>query len=307
MKGFKTFRQIFSVFFCSAILAIAGTPQLVSATGSDPYSMRVSPAKAELGELTPGKTYTGTFTVENSGTNKIGFQATPSSYTVSDELYTSDFESTNDYTYITDWVTVSPASGDLEPDEKAEVTYTIKVPEDAPSGGQYAAILIKMIEPEQAANSTAVAAIKQIGFVLYSSVSGETHKSTKVIENTVPTIRFNPPITASAVVENTGNVHISSSHTLQVYNLFGGEEVYSNVDHPTETVILPETSRLVTQTWDSAPHLGIFRVKQTVSTIDQESITEKLVLLCPIWFLFILLLLLFCLIFWVATRIKTRK
>ncbi len=307
MKGLKAFRRVFSALFLSTLLAITNVSGFASAVETEPYRMRVSPAKAELGELIPGKTYTGTFTVENTGSSKIGYKATPSSYTVSDELYTSDFEHATDYNHIIDWVTVSPESGNLEPGEKAEVSYTVKVPNNAPSGGQYAAILIQMIEPESEAAGTAVTATKQIGFVLYSTVSGETVKSAKVTNNKIPSIRFNPPIIASATVENTGNVHISASYVLQVYSLFGGEEIYSNEDHPTEMVILPETSRLSTQTWDNAPHLGIFRVKQTVSVLDEKSITEKIVFLCPVWLLFVLLLLIFCIIFWIATRIKTRK
>lgn len=306
MKGLKTFRRIFSALFLSTLLTLTSLSNFASAE-TEAHRMRVSPAKAELGELIPGKNYTGKFTVENSGSEKIGYKATPSTYTVSDELYTSDFESNTEYNYITKWVTVTPESGDLEPGEKAEVTYTIKVPQDAPSGGQYAAILIQMVEPEQETQNSAVTATKQIGFVIYSSVAGETTKSAKVIENKVPTVRFNPPITASSVVENTGNVHTSASYVLQVYNIFGGEEVYSNEDHPSEALVLPETSRLSTQTWDNAPHLGIFRVKQTVSILDEKSVTEKIVFLCPIWLLFVLLLLIFCVIFWIATRIKTRK
>lgn len=307
MKGLKTFRRAFSAFFLSTLLTLTSMSNFAAAAETEPYRMRVSPAKAELGELVPGKTYAGTFTVENSGSSKIGYKATPSSYTVSDELYTSDFESNTDYNYITDWITVTPDSGDLEPGEKAEVSYTIKVPNNAPSGGQYAAILIQMIEPEEASSNSAVTATKQIGFVLYSTVSGETVKSAKVTDNKIPSIRFNPPIIASAMVENTGNVHISASYTLQVNTLFGGEEVYSNEDNPTEMIILPETSRLSTQTWDNAPHLGIFRVKQTVSVLDEKSVTEKIVFLCPVWLLFVLLLLIFCIIFWIATRIKMRK
>ena len=304
MKGLKTFRRVFSALFLSTLLTLTSLSNFASAE-TEAHRMRVSPAKAELGELIPGKNYTGKFTVENSGSEKIGYKATPSTYTVSDELYTSDFESNTEYNYITKWVTVTPESGDLEPGEKAEVTYTIKVPQDAPSGGQYAAILIQMVEPEQETQNSAVTATKQIGFVIYSSVAGETTKSAKVIENKVPTIRFNPPITASSVVENTGNVHTSASYVLQVYNIFGGEEVYSNEDHPSEALVLPETSRLSTQTWDNAPHLGIFRV--TVSILDEKSVTEKIVFLCPIWLLFVLLLLIFCVIFWIATRLKTRK
>ena len=90
MKGLKTFRRIFSALFLSTLLTLTSLPNFASAE-TEAHRMRVSPAKAELGELIPGKNYTGKFTVENSGSEKIGYKATPSTYTVSDELYTSDF------------------------------------------------------------------------------------------------------------------------------------------------------------------------------------------------------------------------
>ena len=94
---------------------------------------------------------------------------------------------------------------------------------------------------------------------------------------------------------------------MQVFGLFGDEEVYTNEENPTTATVLPDTSRFNTQIWEGAPALGIFRVKQTVSILDQESVTEKIVFLCPIWFLFIILLIIFAAVFWIVNRVRTRN
>ena len=128
-----------------------------------------------------------------------------------------------------------------------------------------------------------------------------------MIENKIPTFLFNPPISASSIVENTGNTHANVKYVLQVYPFFGDEEVYTNEEDPTTLVLLPDTRRLNTVSWEGAPSLGIFRVKQTVSFWDETSTTEKLVFLCPIWFIFIVLLIIFCAIFWIVSRVRNRK
>ena len=94
---------------------------------------------------------------------------------------------------------------------------------------------------------------------------------------------------------------------MQVFPLFGDEEVYTNEENPVKQMVLPGTNRYNELSWDGAPALRIFRVKQTVKIFDEVSVTEKMVFLCPIWFLFIVLLLIFCVIFWIVSRVRNRR
>lgn len=128
-----------------------------------------------------------------------------------------------------------------------------------------------------------------------------------IVDAKVPSFMFTPPIRTTSVVENTGNVHADATYIMQVYPLFGDEEVYSNEEHPEVRTILPDTRRLNTLTWDGAPQLGIFRVKQTVKFLDDVKELEKLVFICPIWFLLIVLVLIFLAVFWIVSRTRGRK
>lgn len=175
-----------------------------------------------------------------------------------------------------------------------------------PLGGQYAAILVKMKENSDG-DGNIVMAEKQLGLIVYSSVAGQTRKEGSVVENKVPSFMFAPPISVTSVVENTGNVHADATYILQVYPFFGGEEVYTNEENPEKRTILPETRRLNTITWEGAPQLGLFKVKQTVKFLDQTSVTEKVLFICPIWFLLIVLAIIFLVIFWIVTRVRGRK
>ena len=45
---------------------------------------------------------------------------------------------------------------------------------------------------------------------------------------------------------------------------------------------------------------------ETVTIFDETSVTEKIVFLCPIWFLFLVLLIIFFVIFWLVSRARSR-
>lgn len=269
------------------------------------YRIQISPASIEV-DLTPGKKTPIEFRVQNTGTKDFDFSLLTSPYSVVGEDYRQDISTPNSYTYIKDWITFSAESGEVKAGGEEKITATIDVPEDAPAGGQYAAIFARMLEPE--GGSGGIRSEQQVGLLVYSkNIDGNTRETGNVVENKVPSFMFAPPISATSVVENTGNVHMTASYTLQVFPLFGDEEVYTNEDNPETHIIMPETRRLNMITWDGSPQLGIFKVRQTVKFAGDESITEKVVFICPIWFLFIILALIFLIVFWIVSRARSRK
>ena len=271
------------------------------------YRIQMSPARDDIGDLKPGETYTGKFSVQNTGSKSFDFVVGVTPYSVADEYYNPKYDESNQYTDIVEWVKFSQESGTVEPNGDVEIAYTIKVPSDVPAGGQYAVIYAEIVSENAITSGSGIAVNGRVGMLLYSNVAGNTRKTATIEENKVSGILFNPPISATSIVKNSGNTHAKATYTLQVYPLFGDEEVYTNAEDPTTLIVLPETRRLNTISWDGAPHLGIFRVKQTVTIFDQTSTTEKLVILIPLWFLFIILILIFCIIFWIVSRIRNRN
>lgn len=180
------------------------------------------------------------------------------------------------------------------------------MPEDAHGGSQSAVIIIRLKQPAES-DSTAVETVQQLGYLVFGNVDGDITRTAKILENKIPSFIFDPPIIATSVIENTGNVYTNASYTLQVFPLFGNEEVYTTEENPELKVIFPETKRYSEISWEGAPALGIFRVKQTIKIFDEVSEVEKLVFLCPLWFIAIILLLIFLIIFWIISRVRGRK
>lgn len=278
----------------------------VSADGEKPdYRLQISPVRLDL-DLEPGTTSTGTFEVQNTGLKAYDFVLGVDPYSVTDENYSIDSETRTTYTDIVDWITFSQNEGHVEPNQNQEITVTVTVPDDVPAGGQYAMIYAEMVRDDEL-ESTGVAVNHRVALLVFSEVEGNTRREGQVLETKIPTILFNPPITATSLVENTGNVHATAYYTLQVFPLFGDEEVYTNEENPATLTILPETQRFNSISWDGAPQLGIFRVRETVTILDDTQTIEKIVFLCPIWFLFLILLIIFFVIFWLVSRARSRK
>lgn len=298
-------RKICGGFLLALMIALFGVMP-VSADGEKPdYRLQISPVRLDL-DLEPGTTSTGTFEVQNTGLKAYDFVLGVDPYSVTDENYSIDSETRTTYTDIVDWITFSQNEGHVEPNQNQEITVTVTVPDDVPAGGQYAMIYAEMVRDDEL-ESTGVAVNHRVALLVFSEVEGNTRREGQVLETKIPTILFNPPITATSLVENTGNVHATAYYTLQVFPLFGDEEVYTNEENPATLTILPETQRFNSISWDGAPQLGIFRVRETVTILDDTQTIEKIVFLCPIWFLFLILLIIFFVIFWLVSRARSRK
>lgn len=307
----KKFKFILAAILATTIFGIctAVLGNNVHADEKPAILLQVSPTKQKL-SLVPGSSYVGTFRVHNAGTAPFTYKLYATPYSVTDENYSPDYSGLTNYTQISEWVTFDKATetGTLQPDQITEVSYTVNVPKDAPAGGQYA-VLMAETSDGNAENAT-VAVVHRVGMILYAAVPGETHETGEIVKNTVNSFYFNPPLTVSSLVKNTGNVEQTAKYTVKIYPLFSNEAVFSNEEKPDsekQQDVIPETSRFNSITWEGAPHIGIFSVEQTIEFAGQISTNKKLVLICPLWLLFVIFALLFFIIFWLVSRARSRK
>lgn len=271
--------------------------------------LQVSPTKQKI-SLAPGSSYVGTFKVQNVGAAEFNYSVYATPYSVVNENYSPNYEGLTNYTQIAEWITfdTKTATGKLQPGTSVDVAYTVNVPKDAPTGGQYAALMAQT-EDGNDANAT-VAVVHRVGMILYAAVPGDTRETGEIIKNTVNTFYFNPPLTVSSLVKNTGNIEQTATYNVKIYPLFSNEAVFSTEekdDKEKQLDIIPDTSRFNSITWEGAPRIGIFSVEQTIEFAGQVSTNKKLVLICPLWLLFVIFAMLFFIIFWLVSRARDRK
>ena len=268
-----------------------------------PIHLQVSPVKQKI-SLTPGSTYSGTFKVQNVGTQPFDYSVSATPYSVTNENYDPNYTSVTTYSQMAEWITFDKKteSGTLQPGTTVDVVY------HAPAGGQYAALMAQT-ESGNAANAT-VAVVHRVGMILYAAVPGETRSGGEIVKNTVNSFYFNPPLTVTSLVKNTGNIEQTAKYHVKIYPLFSNEAIF-NTDDAEEGAynrdVVPETSRFNSITWEQAPTIGLFSVEQTIEFAGETSTVHKLVLICPLWLLFIIFALIFFIIFWLISRHRDRK
>ena len=273
--------------------------------------IQISPVKQKI-SVKPGDSYTDTVKVQNVGAARFNYNVYATPYSVTSDKYDPNYSNFTTFSQMSKWITFdeNTAKGALDPGETRDVRYTVNVPEDVPAGGQYAAIMAETADGNDE-NST-VNVVHRVGTILYAAIPGETRVSGEIVKNNVNTFYFSPPLTVTSLVKNTGNVEETAKYTVKIYPLFSNEAVF-NTEEAEENAysrdIMPETERFNSITWEGAPSIGIFKVTQIIDFAGQDQNHEvtKLVLICPLWLLFVIFALLFFIIFWLVSRARDRK
>ena len=287
----------------------------VYAEGNAP-SLTVSPVSEKI-ILIPGETYNGVVSVGNryQADSNLKFKASVGSFGYvknendKDDYGTPDITVRSNYNQMVDWIELGIEEGEVAPNGTVKIPYTINVPEDVPAGGQYATIVVQDATGSSDANLGGVAIQNQYQFasIIYAEVAGETRETGEIIENGAPSFIFDgSQFEATSMVKNTGNVHTDAEYTLQVWPLFSGEEICTNEENPDTSLIMPESQRYHAQKCN-LPGIGIFNIKQTVKIFDKVSTIEKMVIVCPVWLLFLVIFVIALGIVYLFAKSKKRK
>ena len=296
--------------FAAGLLGISHAEEV---SALDAY-IRVSPTSFNY-DLKPGETVSGKFEIKNLSEHELNYDLKAAPYFMETDdtgkvNYRYDLE--NDYTRIKDWVTFDKTSNTLDANSSADVNFTISVPMDVPSGGQYVALLATTSDKQSDSsadgnNSANIGEVMQIGPIVYAKIAGDTRETGEILKNETNGFLFNPPITVSATVKNTGNVHTKASFIMRVFPFFGGESIYNNEEDPATVVVLPGATRYYNLSWDNAPSIGIYKVESEVKIFNEVSKIERTIIICPMWVLILIIVFILAVIFWIVTRVRARK
>lgn len=283
----------FSVFITTATYAEDNAPKV---------SQLITPSTITI-ELDPGQVYTDYFEVHNNGTEQFKIRVYALSRRYSDREYkTIDYNSTDEYSLIRNWITFEKPQYTIIPGESVKVYYTVTVPQDVSGLGQYASFISEIINEDE---DNTITVTNRLGINFNAVINGVTRDKGygKIKENKINTFTLTPPLSANVLVENNGNVQGYEHITMEVYPLFSEEPAYVYDNESDPLIVYPETSRFTKTDWNGAPRLGIFKVIQKVEFMGETSTEEKIVFILPIWFIFII----FAIIVLFIMRIIARK
>lgn len=263
-------------------------PNFASAQSGD-IVVSLRPSEQDL-ELTPGKTYEESIFVYSIGKASFDFSVEASPYQTKDNTYEPDFFSETSYTKLSNWITFEEQNYHVEAGSSAEVKFRITVPADAPGGGQYAALLIKLGDAD--ADVDGVGIVSQLAATIHGHIKGNNvRRSGTMTSHRFPTIILGSPFTITSSFENTGNIDYRVVESWTIRDFFTNRE-YVGPGSTNETgyvygtlsaAVLPATERTIRQTWQDAPAIGIFRVDQTIAYLDETETYSRVVVVCPMW------------------------
>ena len=303
------------VMIALLVLPVFGAVSAFADNTAPSSSMTVSPMTQKM-ILVPGEQARASIRVSNPNDAKqnLDYSVSVGSFSQhrdeesNDDYGTVDTDIVGTYNQIIDWIVLDRDTGSVAPNETDTLSFTINVPENAPAGGQYATILVQdETDYARAGNgNVAIKSITRIASIIYAEVAGETRQTGDILENDVPSFLLSNKLETASMVKNTGNVHTDTEYKLQVWPLIGSEEICTNEEKPNYGLVLPETQKYYTQECDLPP-VGIFRVKQSIKIFNEESVVEKIVIVCPIWLIFIIVFLIVLVVGWFVTRKGKKK
>lgn len=265
-------------------LASLGFAQQVNAA-PNVENVTISPAKETI-DLTAGSPYSGKITVINdSGTGSTTVTVYSRPYSVTDELYNTQFEQPTENSDLYQWVQFSKTEYTVEPGKSVVVPYTVNVPSNARPGGHYGVIFVET-EPHGASDSNGVLRKQRVGSLLYAHVAGKTIERGSLLNTEATFWQQTVPLTVLSRVQNTGNIDFQAGVTLTVKDLFGSQKYKDTTSH----IVFPGTTRKIASAWRSTPWFGLFQTEQSITILGKTSSSSHLVLIAPAWLLLALII-----------------
>jgi hypothetical protein len=287
----------------AAVLSVAGVFALGGAAMAD-SQLTLAPVASEHIILEAGMQQSGSFTVYNTGTEKLDIEVKGSELCVNDS-YAFTFEgcSVASSTTMKNWITASAEKATLEPNEETKVNYTINVPATGlPGGSQHAGVTVTF----KGKDSGDLDVNYTLGYRLFAYNPIGAKLSETLVSAKVDRLQFKKPLQARMTAKNDGNVDFFAKTTMTVSSI-GGKEVNKTENNH---VVMPGTTREVKSGWDGSPHLGLFKVKYEVILEDidgkmlESKTIEKMVLIMPLFMFVIILVVIAALLVFLVLRLK---
>lgn len=141
------------------------------------------------------------------------------------------------------WIQVDLKAISLGPNERANIPFSINVPQDAQPGGHYGAIMLSTSPSEAEGGEVGIAS--QLATLLLMRVSGEVREVGSIAEFGFedPQVWYNHlPAEFFLRFENSGNTHLRPAGNLLIYNWWGRQVASIEVNGAFKSV-LPNSIR----------------------------------------------------------------
>lgn len=272
------------VYVALAVVVVATTlafyPLPTQAAGS--LALSVTPPFTQM-VLTPGEVFRSYIKVVNVNPYELTVYATPVNFTSSDEEGSPKFiplvGDPVDKSSLAGWIDVSQTAITIPRESSMDVPYTITVPQNAPPGGHFAAILIGTKPPHDGGNMVHTAQV--VTSLFLARVAGDVHEQGQIRELTAENSYGGTPRTEFSLrFENSGNVYLQPQGDITIYNMWGTERGFIPVNQSSNFGnVLPKSIRKFSFIWEGTPSftdIGRYKAIATLSFgVDEKHSVDR--------------------------------
>ncbi len=234
-----------AIFLFSTILGIVVPVHTASAETAPARRLKIYPLRAEV-SIKPGTAYTGSFTLENTGTEPLSVQLSAEEFNVTDEAYDYVFKPQSN---VNEWVHFATSSIELAPKVKYPVNYVVNVPIGTEPGGVYLSLFGASIpNPDSSIES-----VDRVGSLLYITVPGDITKTGTLLSFSSPLLGIGDT-PWSATLRNSGTAHFSTDYSVSLQTLWGT----TISKEESSSLILPRSVRLLQGSLQPPTWLGLY-------------------------------------------------
>jgi len=223
-------------------------------------ALTISPAYVDH-TLNPGDTVIETLKVINDQGGQITVYPRAENFTAgADEGGTPQFYAAEEDPYgtaLAKWITFDSQPIVLQPNERANLVFTINVPTDVQPGGHYGAVILGRAAPETQGGHIGLES--EIGELVMVRVSGDIKEQASLAEFGFkqPQVWYNHlPVDFFFRFENSGNTHLRPVGNLFVKNWLG-QQVAAVVINEDLKGVLPHSIRRFDFAWGGASSGGL--------------------------------------------------
>jgi hypothetical protein len=172
---------------------------------------------------------------------------------------------------LVSWIKITGEPIQLGPKEEREISFQIKIPQDASPGGYYGAIVAATTPPQVREEGKEKGAIievaQQTACLVLLQIAGPVEENAMVREfSTDKDFYFKIPFEVKFIsrIQNLGNVHIKPSGIIEIKNYFGKaiETIPVNQDGAN---VLPKTIRRFENSWKKDIGFGKYTASLTLT------------------------------------------
>ncbi|MEX0934637.1 MAG: hypothetical protein WDZ42_02435 [Candidatus Saccharimonadales bacterium] len=238
------------------ILTIISYPSLVLSQNnseienSSRTGLSVSPAIFEM-VVSPGEIGTQTIYISNISDQPTPFITSVENLHLAENLINPSLS--NNFN-ASSWISLPNPYHILDSTEQRSIEVVVEVPDTAEPGGHYASIVLRPLE-EVSSDDTGARIVPQIGVIAFITVPGDTDTEFSVDKPSVNLINSSSEIDIDINFRNTGNIHILPTAKTEIKSILGSADHQINI---APRVVLPNTTKISTATWDDPPIIGAY-------------------------------------------------